>query len=192
MNARVPVASSSSLLSRVALSYSPLIDRNRAVVATRLSVFPIVPGAPLNARELLEEVSDVWPADGGRVSLNVMSESLLHDLLVVQPTTNVMIEVPAFMACDPAYTQPILALHANGNTLLIKGRPLRELPRELLPCFEQSIIDLVDDRRMNESPEDAGRKAIGGDPARLDAWLAGVTTFDGQPALPAVRAALGL
>jgi c-di-GMP phosphodiesterase len=163
MNARVPVATSSTLLSKVALSYSPLIDRNRSVVATRLSVFPVVPGMPLNARELLEEVSEVWPADGGRVSLNVMSESLLHDLLVVQPTTNVMIEVPAFMACDAAYTEPIRALHANGNTLLIKGRPLRELPRELLPCFEQSIIDLVDDRRMNESVEAAGRfdRAIG-------------------------------
>ncbi len=30
------------------------------------------------------------------------------------------------------------------------------------------------------------------DPSVLDAWLKDVTTFDGQPALPAVRAALGL
>ena len=40
--------------------------------------------------------------------------------------------------------------------------------------------------------EDAGRKAIGEDPTRLDAWLAGVTTVDGEPGLAAVRKALGL
>lgn len=156
MNARVPLQGS-SLLGKVALSYSPVIDRNRNVVATRLSVFPTVPGVPLSARELLDEVGEVWPADGGRVSLNVTSESLLHDLLVVQPTTNVMIEVPAFMACDPTFLEPLRSLHANGNTLWIKGRPLRELPRELLPCFELSIIDRIDDRRINESVEAAGR-----------------------------------
>lgn len=47
---------------------------------------------------------------------------------------------------------------------------------------------------MNDglAPEDAGRKAIGEDPKRLDAWLAGVTTVDGEPGLAAVRKALGL
>jgi len=29
-------------------------------------------------------------------------------------------------------------------------------------------------------------------PAMVEAWLKDVTTFDGQPALPAVKAALGL
>lgn len=42
------------------------------------------------------------------------------------------------------------------------------------------------------SPEEAARKAIGEDPKRLDAWLEGVTTLDGQPALEAVRRDLGL
>jgi EAL and modified HD-GYP domain-containing signal transduction protein len=27
--------------------------------------------------------------------------------------------------------------------LLIKGRPLSELPRDVLPCFKYSIIDLA-------------------------------------------------
>jgi glycine betaine/proline transport system substrate-binding protein len=39
-------------------------------------------------------------------------------------------------------------------------------------------------------PEEAGLKAIAGEAERLDAWLDGVTTFDGQPALAAVRAKL--
>ena len=47
---------------------------------------------------------------------------------------------------------------------------------------------------MNEglSPEESAAKAIKEDPARLDAWLAGVDTFDGKPGLATVQAALGL
>ncbi len=147
---------SDCILSQVALSYSPMIDRQRAVTATRLTVFPLVPGAPLDAGALLAEVAAVWPEGGGRVSLNVLSESLLHDLIEAQPSANVMIEVPAFMAGEAAHTAAIAALHAKGNTLLIKGRPLRELPREVLPCFKYSIIDLADDRRVGETQPAAG------------------------------------
>lgn len=43
-----------------------------------------------------------------------------------------------------------------------------------------------------ESPLDAARAMIAAEPARLDKWLDGVTTLAGEPALPAVRAALGL
>ncbi|HSV71038.1 MAG TPA: HDOD domain-containing protein [Methylibium sp.] len=153
---------SDSILSQVALSYSPMVDRQRAVAATRLTVFPLVPGAPLDAAALLAEVAAVWPEGGGRVSLNVLSESLLHDLIEAQPSANVMIEVPAFMAGDEAHAGAIAALHAKGNTLLIKGRPLRELPREVLPCFKYSIIDLADDRRVDEKiPAPGATRNIG-------------------------------
>ena len=70
-----------AILGQVALGYSPFIDRNRSVSATRLSVFPLRPDASLDVAQLLHAVGDVWPASGGNVSLNVVSESLLHDLL---------------------------------------------------------------------------------------------------------------
>jgi EAL and modified HD-GYP domain-containing signal transduction protein len=136
------------ILGHVALGYSAFIDRNRAVTATRLTVFPLRPDMPLDARELLQAVASVWPANGGRVSLNVTSESLLQDLLQTSPSANLMVEVPAFMAADPVNTASIVALHAHGTTLMLKGRPLKDLPREVLPCFKQSIIDLSDDRRV--------------------------------------------
>jgi c-di-GMP phosphodiesterase len=94
----------------------------------------------------------VWPADGGRVSLNVASETALHDLVQLQPAPNVMVEVPAFMACDPANSAALQAMHAAGSTLLIKGRPLSPLPREVLPCFAYSIVDLADERRDGTPP----------------------------------------
>ena len=148
-----------AVLGQVALGYSPFIDPKRTVSATRLTVFPIRPEVQLDAAQLLDAITGVWPATGGRVSLNVASESLLHDLMRAQPSGNVMIEVPAFMACDPAHSDVIRALHGRGNTLLIKGRPLQELPREVLPCFTYSIIDLSDDRRIDESPAGAARQS---------------------------------
>lgn len=145
-----------AILGQVALGYSPFIDRNRAVSATRLTVFPLKPDSAPDAAQLLHAVGGVWPADGARVSLNVASESLLQDLMKAQPAPNVMVEIPAFMACDPANTVAIVSLHANGNSLMLKGRPLSELPREVLPCFKYSIIDLADDRRTDGSKPPPG------------------------------------
>jgi c-di-GMP phosphodiesterase len=140
------------VLGQVALGYSPMIDRHRAVTAIRLTVSPVRPDALPHAADLLAALSEVWPADGGRVSLNIAGETLLHDLMDARPTPNLMVEVPAFMACDPAHAAALLALHAQGNTLLIKGRPLQPVPREVLPCFAYSIIDQADERRDGLPP----------------------------------------
>ena len=140
------------ILAQVVLGYSPMIDRDRAVSATRLTVFPVHPDVPLDAGALLAAVAEVWPEAGGKVSLNVVSESLLHDLLRAQPNPNLMLEVPAFMACDAALSESIMALYGRGNTLLIKGRPRVELPRDVLPCFKYSIIDLEEERRSDTPP----------------------------------------
>lgn len=136
-----------SILNQVTLGYSPFVDRSHAVIAIRLTVFPLHPGMVLDAGLLLNAIGEVWPGNGPRVSLNVASESLLTDLLKASPTSNVMVEIPAFMAGDPANLAGIRAVHANGNALLLKGRPITPLPREVLPCFKYSIIDLADDRR---------------------------------------------
>ena len=139
------------ILAQVVLGYSPMIDRERAVSATRLTVFPARTDAPLDAGALLAALAEVWPEAGGKVSLSVVSETLLHDLLHTAPSANVMLEVPAFMACDAANSPAILALYGRGNTLLLKGRPRTELPREVLPCFKHSIIDLADERRSDSA-----------------------------------------
>jgi c-di-GMP phosphodiesterase len=148
------------ILGQIALAYCPVIDRNRSVTATRLTVFPLNQGAALDSAALLAAVGEAWPVGGPQIWLNVLSEGLLHDLIAAQPATHILMEVPSFMACEPDSVAPICTLHANGNLLLLKGRPLRELPREVLPCFKYSIIDYDDDRRVdpvtgnsNSSPE---------------------------------------
>jgi EAL and modified HD-GYP domain-containing signal transduction protein len=148
------------VLGQVALGYSPMVDRHRAITATRLTVFPSRPDTTPNAADLLAAVTEVWPADGGRVSLNVVSETALHDLVKFQPAPNVMIEVPAFMACDIANSEALQAMHTHGSTLLIKGRPLSPLPREVLPCFAYSIVDLADERRDGTPPPGGATRTI--------------------------------
>ncbi len=137
----------SPILGAIALGYAPLIDRKHQVTATRLTVIPLRPDAKLEAADLLEALSDVWPAGGGTAVLNVVSESLLEDLLKTEPSANLMIELPAFMAGNQDLTPALLALKKHGNALLLKGRPTAPMPSELLPCFKYAVLDLDDESR---------------------------------------------
>ena len=50
------------VLSQVVLGYSPVIDRQRAVVATRVTVFPVSNDSSPDAAALLSALLEVWPA----------------------------------------------------------------------------------------------------------------------------------
>ncbi len=150
----------SNILGQVALGYSPIVDKNRAIVATRLGVFPLDAGTKLDVVGLLSAIAEVWPADGPKVFLNLASEALLIDLLAAKPAKNLSIEVPAFMAGEPAVAAALGLAHANGNTLLLKGRPLKELPREILPYFKHAIVDLSEERRTDAAAPAGVTRAI--------------------------------
>ena len=126
--------------------------RKRTVIATRLTRVPaarrraldVAPAAARGRRGLARERR--------RASRSTcVSESLLQDLLSAAPSANLMVEVPASWRSTLPTARRCSALHARGSTLLLKGRPLRELPREVLPCFKYSIIDLADERRVGEA-----------------------------------------
>ena len=161
-----------SVLGHVALGYSPMIDRQRAVAATRLTVFPDHGVAEVDADALLRALDEVWPPgteteaiqfnlrpmgrDGTKpgaashrppVCLNIAGEALLQSVMAAAPCAHRMIEVPAFLAADPAHAQALRGLHDAGVTLLIKGRPLVPLAPELLACFTHSIVEADDERR---------------------------------------------
>ncbi|WP_077035401.1 EAL and HDOD domain-containing protein [Pelomonas sp. KK5] len=142
----------SPLLGAVALGYAPLIDKQRQVTATRLTVIPLRPDARLEAADLLTAVSDVWPAGGGAAVLSIASESLLEDLLGKEPSANLMIELPAFMTGNEALAPALLALKKRGSALLLKGCPTAPVPAELLPCFKYGVLDLDDEARGNGTP----------------------------------------
>jgi EAL and modified HD-GYP domain-containing signal transduction protein len=177
-----------AILGQLVLGHSPMINRERAVVATRLTVFPERRDAAPDAQALLDAMLLVWPApagsndialtlrpvgggDGGGsgaaapsagpttatpLSLNLASEPWLRAMLGVTPPPHIMLEVPAFMASDPANVPALIALAEAGSVLVVKGRPVTELPRELLPCFRHSLIDVGEDRRGDASAAPAG------------------------------------
>ena len=153
------------VLGQVTLGYSPLVNRQHIVAATRLTVFPARPDLVPDVPSLMQLVSEVWPAEaaappptlersadtapGGAhwpVSLNLAGETLLHAALARPVPRQLMLEVPAFMAADPVHATAIRALHAAGNVLLIKGRPLVPLANDVMACFAHSIVEAVDDR----------------------------------------------
>jgi c-di-GMP phosphodiesterase len=180
----------SPILGQLVLGYSPMIDRERTPVATRLTVFPERRDAAPDAQALLDALMEVWPApaaapitltlravavDAGPagaapaaaasaptkatpLSLNVASEPWLRAIMALAPPPHVMIEVPAFMASDAGNHAALMALREAGSVLIIKGRPVTELPRELLPCFRHSLIDITEDRRGADSAPPPGTK----------------------------------
>ena len=58
-----------------------------------------------------------------------------------------------------------------------------------LPMENQIMGSILFD---NVDPDKAATNWLKANPGAMDAWLAGVTTFDGQPGLPAVKTSLGL
>ena len=177
------------VLSQIVLGYSPVIDRQRAVVATRITVFPERPDATPKAADLLAALLDVWPAPPGSeelqlslrpldpvaagaraasapgglalrhpVSLNIAGEALLRAVLEARPPPHLMIEVPAFMAIDPAHAISLQALRAEGSVLLIKGRPLTPLAPEVLACFSHCVVESQDERRTSAAPSPGVRQ----------------------------------
>ena len=50
-----------SVLGQVALGYSPVVNTQRQVVATRVTVFAVRGEAPANAQSLLQALYSVWP-----------------------------------------------------------------------------------------------------------------------------------
>ncbi len=144
------------ILGQIALAYCPVIDRARAVTATRITVFPLHPGASLDARQLLDALAEVWPTGGPDLWIKVAQEDLLQAVMQAQPSNHVALEIPAFMAMQEQHSELLAMLHANGSTLMLNGKPLSDLPKALLPAFANAIIDIDDDHRTNETSGGAG------------------------------------
>ncbi|MET0519267.1 MAG: HDOD domain-containing protein [Burkholderiaceae bacterium] len=120
------------------------------VTATRLTVVPLRPDAVLDAADLLAAVQEVWPAGSGRVVLSVLNEGLLKGLLAVAEGGHIAIELPAFLASDPACAELLPALKKKGVGLLLRGCPAAPLPAGLLACFSQVVLDQADEGRAGE------------------------------------------
>jgi c-di-GMP phosphodiesterase len=87
------------------------------------------------------------------LALNVADEALLRDVLAAllsetasetactPPATQLMVEVPSFIAADPTLHRTLQSLHQRGMVLLIKGKPLQSLPPDVLACFVHAVVE---------------------------------------------------
>jgi EAL and modified HD-GYP domain-containing signal transduction protein len=149
------------LLGKLVLGYSAVIDRQRSVVATRLTLAPESPATRIDGVALLQLLAEVWPDTAGALSLrmrplegagaspaaglsllvNAAGESLLQALLEAPPVPRFMIEVPAFMTTEAPIAAAAQALAAAGGTLALKGQPREPLPAALAGSFAMQIED---------------------------------------------------
>jgi EAL and modified HD-GYP domain-containing signal transduction protein len=106
-------------------------------------VSPAPGGAPETAAPV--QATRFGAATSTPVVLNIASESWLRATLGCNPPTHVMLEVPAFMAAQPACAGALHALRAAGHALMVKGRHVDELPADLRPCFSHALVDVDDD-----------------------------------------------
>lgn len=125
----------------------PMFDRQRSLAALRLSLTPISGDAPPAIDAVREALCGAWPAEAGRLILNIAHETLLAQALAQPWPLHLMIEVPSFLAVDAALLPALTALHAAGNAILVHGRPTTPLPAPVLACLAYSIVDAGDDRR---------------------------------------------
>ena len=168
------------LLAKLVLGYSAVIDRQRSVVATRLTLAPESPAASVDGATLMQLLAEVWPDRAGALSLrmrplqagggasptaglslliNAASESLLQSLLDAPAVPRFMVEVPAFMIAEP-----LIAASAQA----------------LAGCFALQIEDAAAPPHKGTSP---ARLRLGvRSPADLDAaFAAGCVVAAGWP-----------
>ena len=155
-----------AILGQVALGYSPFIDRNRAVAATRLTVFPLRPDAALDVAQLLHAVGDVWPAERRQASRSTSSARACSTTCCApSPSANLMVEVPNFMASDPANVESLVRLHARRQHAAAQGPAERRAAAR-----GAALLQVLDHRPRRRAPDRRGGARAGRrhplDPAR--------------------------
>ena len=139
MSDNVPAALDHAILPGVALGYAPIIDRQHAIAGTRLTLVPLRADARIDHAELLDALAATWP--GGGALINPQGEALLAAVLAQPPAQPTQIEVPAFIAADPAHAAALAALKSAGHTGVLKGLPQVGLPAEVAAVFKQVVLE---------------------------------------------------
>lgn len=140
--------SNEPLLDAVTLGYGNLFDAKHAPMAARLTVHPRAGAQVPEVAELLRVLGEHWPAEAGPLWLNLTNEAWLGELMKASPSPHLFVELPAFLAGDPDWAEPCIALAAQGVPLVLKGRPLTPLTPAVLAAFRYAIVDCSEDRRL--------------------------------------------
>jgi hypothetical protein len=130
------------VLDHVLIGYSTLTDRQRGPAGMRLTIVPAAGRAAVDAKALMQVVGQAFPAPS-LVMLNLADEALL-DAVLAEPQieSNVVVEVPAFLAEHPPRADVLRRLRQLGVGLAYAGRQASDIPPVLQNCFRYAITEL--------------------------------------------------
>lgn len=139
------------------LGYTPVVDRQRKAIATRLALR--AGESPLPALgPLYRGIVSSWPGHAAPVLLDLGGRPLTGDVLELGPSANVWLEFPAEQAAMPGGLELAAELHRKGFGLVLRGRTESPLPAELLPAFRLAIIHAGVDRRLGaDTPKESAQ-----------------------------------
>lgn len=164
------------LLGQILLGYAPVVGAGGQVGGLQLALMPAHSKARLDAAELLNLLVRAFPGDkkpgaGAPLDmlLNVVSESLLDDLMGLHPPPRFGLELPAFMTSGADRAGRFRELHERQVSLVAKGWTVSSLPESLLQSFRALIVDAADEDLGIDRPPSSG-------PRKLDTYIEGVRT----------------
>jgi EAL and modified HD-GYP domain-containing signal transduction protein len=166
----------SPLLGQILLGYAPIVGAGGQLSGLRLALMPDQSQTRLDASELLKWLAHAFPGDQTpragaplQVLINIVSESLLDELMSLHPPPRFGLELPAFMTSGAERSGRFRDLHAKQVSLVAKGWAVSSLPESLLQSFRALIVDAADEELGIDRPPSNG-------PRKLDTYIEGVRT----------------
>lgn len=157
----------SPLFGQIHLGYAPIMGRDGHLGDLQLTLIPSRTQARVDAGELLGLLNQAF-ASGGAVSLeapvsvllNIVSESMLDDVMALQPPARFGLELPAFMTADIDRAERFRDLRARDVSLVAKGWAVSSLPETVLRSMRAVIADVADEELGVDRPQSQGPRAV--------------------------------
>ena len=132
----------SSVLGSVTLGFEPIWNQKRQCAGVRLFAAPLGSNA-VDARHLLDTLSNLWPDTAPTLLLNVQAFSLLGDLLDHLPARGIWLEISDSALGDTALTARMRQAHQRGCNLVWSGQAGSAPPVHLANWFHKTLRTLT-------------------------------------------------
>ncbi len=166
-------------VSHALLGYSPVIDKRRVVIATRLAMRAANPAHSLVASPLYRDMAKVWPDGAGPVIVDADDVAIDDGLLGMDVRENIWLSIPATLMTTERGLALLEQLHRKGLPMVLHGAAQTPLPAGLAVAFRMMLIE------AGGSAAEKGRQFVELDVvslARMDAaFAAGAHAVAGFP-----------
>ncbi len=139
------------MTSRIFITRQPVLNKNRAITANRLTLHALDSSTPVDdAVDMLDALRDVWP-DTRTVFVGFPGGELAAAIAGWQAPENAMIEIPSGALADPAAAEVIQILCDNGTAICLADyQPGSILPTQ--PQFHFLLADAVSSPTLLGTP----------------------------------------